>query len=312
MPEYTQFKSVTSLGESLVSDQLETNIVAFFDWGFLNAEGFVNVTFPSRGTRLRPVSDRDYVAGTVWEGYRQGWVWETGVAGVLQPVAVSGVWVNGTFRPAGSGHHVDYPTGRVVFDAPLPSGSQVALEYSFRRVRMSTADAEWFQDLQFNTLETLNDPDPQFAQAGSGAWDVLSRNRVQLPTVVVEAVSRVRMTPLEIGDRSRVHQQDVLFHVLADTPFDMKQIHDIVVAQWDHRIVLFDKNAVEDADAWPLDERGTPRPGAMTYPALVAPTGQGGFRWRVCAVAAMRSEPVSSYPPLYRATCRGTMELDLP
>jgi hypothetical protein len=312
MPTNTQFKGgVTALGDSLVSDQLEANLVEFFDWGFLQVGGFFSVTFPGAGTNLRMVSDPDYADGQVWEGYRRDWVWESGVPGVgTQPVAVSGVWVNGTFvarGTAGSGFHVNYPLGRVVFDSPLPPASRVACEFSFRRVQMATSDAEWFQELQFNTTELDQENQVQFAEVASGAWNVLAQNRIQLPAIVVEAVNRVRLIPLELGSSARVHQQDVLFHVLSDTPFDRKQLHDIIVAQWDHRIVLFDKNAVDDSDAWPLDMDGTPRDPARTFEDLVR-----DFRWRVMAVVAMQSEPKLSLPPLYRATCRATVELDLP
>lgn len=313
--DFTRFKSVTAMGDSLISDQLESNIIAFFDWGFLQAGGFFNVQFPQRGTQLRRVSDPDYSDGQVWEAYRKNWVWETGVpAPGTQPLAVSGVWVNNAFRPLGSGYHIDYPGGRVVFDTALAAGSTVKLEFAFHRVSMQASDTEWFQQLQFNTLD-LEDASvrSQFEEVASGAWNVLAQNRVQLPAIVVEAVNRVRLTGLEIGSAARVHEQDVLFHVLAETPFDRKQLHDIIVAQWDHRLQLFDVNAVDDADAWPLDANGSPRPSgeAMTYPELVAPPGEGGFRWRVCAITGMRSEPQTSLPPLYRATCRGTFEVDL-
>lgn len=307
-PAYTQFKGVTALGDSLISDQLEANLVEFFDYSLLQVGGFFNVTFPGVGTRLRMVNDPDYTDGQVWEGYRRDWVWETGVPVDVQPVAISGVWVNGGFVPLGSGVSVNYPLGRVVFDNPVAPTSNVTMEFSFRRVQMATSDAEWFQELQFNSVDIdLASNQSQFFQAASGAWNTLAQNRVQLPAIVVEAVSRVRLVPLQIGSKARVHQQDVIFHVLAETPFDRKQLHDLIIEQWDHHLVLFDKNRVDDNDAWPLDENGTPRPGALQYPNLVE-----NFRWRVLAIKEMRSEPQTSMPPLYRATCRGTMEVDLP
>lgn len=312
MSDYTQFKSVATINDSLISDQLEANIIAYFDWGFLQAEGFVNVTFPQLGTNLRLVSDPDFNGGQVYESFRQGWIWESGVSVNEVPVAVSGVWVNSVFRPIGSGYHIDYPGGRVVFDTSLASGSSVMAEFSYRRVKMATADAQWFQDLQFNS-SVLNAVEySQFEQVASGAWNVLSQNRIQLPAIVVESVQRVRLTGLEIGSKARVQEQDILFHVLTETPFDRKQLHDIIIAQWDARLQLFDKNAVEDANAWPLDWGGTPVSGAMTYPQMVAATGDGGFRWRTCAITGMRSEPQTSFPPLYRATCRGIFEVDMP
>lgn len=304
----TQLKSVTAIGDSLISDQLEANLVSFFDWGLLNIGGFFNVKFPGAGTRLRYGHDDDYEDGRVWEGYRYGWVWESGVAFQgYEPIPISGVWVNGDFLPAGTGYFIDYPAGRVVFDNPLPKNTQVACEFSFRRVRVATSDATWFQELQYNTLELTAENQAEFVQVGSGAWNVLAKNRIQLPAIVVESVSRVKMVGLEIGSRARVHEQDVIFHVLAETPMDKKQLHDIIIAQWDHRLMLFDKNAVDDADAWGLDSEGRPRNLPARYPDLVS-----GFAWRVLAITNMRSEPQDSFPPLYRATCRATVEVDLP
>ncbi len=307
----TVLRGVTELGFSLVSDQIESNLITFFDWGLLQVGGFFNTTFPAVGSRLRKVNDPDYKPGQIWEGYRQGWVWESGIPGTTyQPISISGVWVNGVFRPNGSGYYINYPLGQVVFDTPV-SGT-VAVEHSWRRVKMATADARWFQELEFQTVDFNTSQQAQFAEVASGVWNVLSVNRVQLPAIVVEAVNRVKMTPLQIGSRARIHEQDVLFHILAETPMDRKQLHDLVVNQWEHRLVFFDKNLVEDANAWPLDENGTPKRGARNYPQLVAPTTSGGFGWRVCGVSAMRSEPQESYPPLYRATCRATLSIDLP
>jgi hypothetical protein len=310
MPFPTEFKSVTAIGDSLISDQLEANLVNFFDWSFLNIGGFFNVQFPGIGTRLRLGADSDYEAGRVWEGYRYGWVWESGVAFQgASPIAISGVYVNGVFRPlASGGYFIDYPAGRIIFDTPLPTNSQVACEFSFRRVRMATADSTWFQELQYHTLELTAENQAEFVQVGSGAWNVLAKNRIQLPAIVVEAVSRVRLRGLEMGARTRIHEQDVLFHVLSDTPMDKKQLHDIVIAQWDHRLVLFDKNQVDDSDAWGLDYEGRPRTDVNgRYPDLVHT-----FPWKVLAITKMQSEPQDSFPPLYRATCRATVEVDLP
>jgi hypothetical protein len=307
----TQFKSVTSLGESLFSDALETNILAWVNWSLLQVGGFFNERFPSIGTHLRLVSDPDYVDGQVWEGYRKDWVWESGVAGTQQPIPISGAWVNNSFTPVGTGLKVDYQSGRMIFAEPRPLTSQVKTEFTFRQVQLMSADVEWFQELQFDTLD-FDKEQVQFQEAASGAWNVLAQNRIQLPAVVIEAVSRVKMIPLQLGNNFREHQQEVLFHVLADKPFWRKQLHDVIVSQWAQQIFLFDKEAVEAADAWPLDWDGTLKANPRTYPALVAAVEEGGFRWKQMMFKDMRSEPQISFPPLYRCTIRATVSVDLP
>jgi hypothetical protein len=256
------------------------------------------------GTRLRPVHDPDYNDGQVWEGFRKGWVWESNIPGSGQPIAISGVWVNNTFRPYGSGYHINYPLGRVVFDSPLSTTGVVSCEFSFRRVDVVTSEAEWFQQFQFDTSELTQPSQAQFLQAGSG---ILSQNRVQLPAIVIESVSNVKLIPFEIGSKSRVHQQDVLFHVFSETPYDKNQLHDIIVNQFNHQIVLFDKNAIGDADKWPLDINGTPRASGLIYPELVE-----NYSWRPLYFADVKTQPQPKLPGLFMATCRATVEVNLP
>lgn len=303
MPDHTTLRGVRALGDSLATDLLQNNVLAFLDWGLLAAGGFFDVKFPSEGTRLRPVKDPDYADGRVWEGNRSNWVWESGLPTANQPVGISGVWVDSQFRPYGSGYHINYPLGRVVFDSPLPTSGQVSCEYSFRRVRVDHADAPWFRQLQRDTLDLSRE---QF-MAGSGSWNYNAADRVQLPAVCVEAVSRVRLKPLEVGSKARVHEQDVLLHVIAETPFDRNQLHDVAVNQYSHAIVLFDKNAVGDADRWPLDLNGTPRPSGLNYPGLVEE-----YPWRTAYITDARAEPQEAPPELFAATCRLTFEFDHP
>lgn len=306
---HTRLKNVASFEESQISDILETNLTEFFNWGFLQVGGFFNVSFPSTGTQLRRVSEVGYTDGCVFEGYRQGWIWESGIASPFSPVQISGVWVNDVFRPLGSGYHIDYPQGRVVFTTPLPTGAVVECEFSFRRVQLATADNEWFREIQFDSYDWT---DQDFLSIASGAWNVLARNRVQLPAIVVEPINRVRLRPKELGSHARVHSQDVLLHVLAETPFDRGQLHDMLIEQWDHDIVLFDVNRLTEEDRWPLLPEGYPRPSAYLYDTLVAPTGEGGYFWRKASFTDVSSEPQTSYPPLYRASVRLTVEVDLP
>jgi hypothetical protein len=320
MPQYTRLKNVQNYGDCQVSDQLESNLISHVQWGLLGIGAFDTVrrnqTGPLGGdeSRLRLVSDPRYSTGMVWEGFRQDWVYESGVEYAIQPVAISGVYVNGAFVPAAStgtyAHHIDYPRGRVVFDNPLPSTTTVQCEYSYRKVRLTSADEPWWQEVQ---LDSLRIDDPAFLQAASGAWNILAENRIQLPAIVVESVMRVgRLEPFQIGNTSRVHRQDVCFHVLTESPFDRKQLHDILVEQWQQRFYLYDKNAVLAADAFPLTGDGQLRPGASGYPALVEDPSQGGYRWRVCEWHGVRSEERDTLPPLYGVTVRATFEIDLP
>ena len=106
MPTYTSLKFIDSVGKTTLSQQLQDNLVEFFSWGLIDKGGFFNVNIPAVGLyggnkhQLRLVDDPNYTAGQVWEGYRNNWVWESGLSTSTQPIAVSGVFVGfGLFNP---------------------------------------------------------------------------------------------------------------------------------------------------------------------------------------------------------------------
>ena len=43
LPSYDVFNGVSKLGDNLLIDELEENIKAYLDWGFLNIGGYINV-----------------------------------------------------------------------------------------------------------------------------------------------------------------------------------------------------------------------------------------------------------------------------
>lgn len=321
MSDLTRLKGTEEYGLPGFSTQIEANINAYFSWGFLGIGGFFNVVIPTSGvyggdqSKLRLVRDNGYTRGQVWEGFRQDWVWETGVEYAIPPVNVSGVQVDGVFYPTvgttGSfAHHIDYPQGRVVFDDAIDPGSDVQCSYSFRAVQFTGADdAPWLRELMFDSMRV---DDTHFLQDGSGAWDVLAQKRVQLPCVVIESVNRVRSRPFEIGSNVRTQTQDILCHVFAETSFDKNQIHDILVNQYEKRIDGFDLSLAADANRLPLDYQGSPNPFGYMYPQLIADTGVGGFKWTQLRFVDVTSTDQIAMPPLQWTTVRYTLELELP
>lgn len=313
MPTYSQLKGVHEIGNSLLSDQLESNLVEFFSWGLLGIGAFFNVNMPQSGAyggsqhRLRVCDDPYYTRGMVWEGFRSNWVWESGVEYTYQPIAISGIYVNNVFySTATTGtytYQINYPLGRVVFSNAV-SPSSVALSYSFKYINVYPANTEWFKEVMPNSFRV---DDPEFNQYGSGLWNTLSQNRVQLPAIIVEPTPRRRYEAYEIGsDRHRIYQ-DVLFHVIAETSFERNNLSDIVGYQMEKTICLFDKNAMRDANMFPLNN-GYLAPSALTYPNLVL-----NYRWRLGQFTGMS---IDSYddgvPGLYRSIVRATLAVDTP
>jgi len=317
MGDHTRLKGVSAIGQTTLSDCIEQNLAAFLSWGLLGIGGFFNVRVGASGaygdpSRLRPATDPYLTAGQAWQGARADWVWETGVECAQQPIRVSGVWVDGSFHSSSStgayAHFVDYPNGRVVFSSPVSSAKRIQCEHSPRWVRVCTSDQEWWGQVQ---ADSFRYDDPQFALQGSGTWSLLASNRVQLPAVVVEALPRTRRVGLALGGGAVV-SQDVYLTVLGETSSDVKKLHDIVTAQWQKRTVMYDPDWMSEASGYPLDENGTPRSGAMMYPDIVKPTGEGGFGRRQLRCEDFASAPRLFEPrsPIRACTVRGTYEVN--
>jgi hypothetical protein len=307
MATYTKLKGVTDIGDSLLNDQLESNLIAFFDWGLINVGAFFNTVLADDKSRLRPIDDPRYVAGTMWEPYRNNIVWETGIEYKQQPIRISGVYVNNAFYPTSTtgvySHYFDYEQGRLVFNNPVSTNSVVKMEYTARYFNFTTADAPWFRQVMFNSFRV---DDNQFLQFGSGVWSVLGQNRVQLPAVVVECVPKRTFEGYQIGG-GQIIKQDILYHIFTENPWDRKTVLDIISYQNMKTIHSFDNNLLAEQNKFPFDDNGALVSGALTYPEMV-----GTYYWKTIFFNGMSSQESISAPPLYQAVVRSTCEIVFP
>lgn len=307
------FRNVSHLGQSLLSDQMEVNLKAYFDWCMLGIGGFTNVHIPTSGAfggdfaRLRPVQDPNYTNGKVWEAARKDWVWETGVYYDHQPIDISGVHVNGVFQPStGVGtyaHHINYPLGRVVFDTAISTSATVKCEYSYRYLQISTTDATWWRNLQFDSLRVDH---PHFLQTGSGNWAILSQNRIQLPHIVIEAIPQASRYGFELGNLVQVVTQDVLFHVITEHISDRKKIHDIITYQTEARLNTFDRDEAMSSGVYPLTWQGDRSDDAMMWPDLIRE-----YYWKQFRISRITSMGYDAIPPMYYNIIRMSVEVDI-
>jgi hypothetical protein len=318
MGTLSKFAGVVNYGDPLFSDTLESSINMFMQTAFLNIGAFTNVvattgTYPSGvgshsadPSKLRPSRDPRYVSGRSWEGVRSDWVWESGVDYTSQPIQISGVYVNNVFLPTStsgvSGYKINYPEGKIIFDNPISTNSTVKCSHSYRNVKIASSDTNWFQSVQF---DSFRGDDIQFAQKGSGTWDVLSINRVQLPAIVLESLPSVSMKPYELGSINRTHYQDVFMHVLAETPWDRKQLHDIVCNQYQKRIVLINKKKLLQDNKYPLNFDGTLSTSGYNYEQIISNYSIQGISWE-----RIRSKEVITAPPLFGASLKVTFSID--
>ena len=314
MSDYTSLKGVSNIGDSLLNDMLTNNLADFFSWGLLGIGSFFNITRPSSGVyggaqhRLRLCDDPYYTKGQVWETYRSNWVWESGIEYGVQPIQISGVYINNVFfqkdNSGSTTFNFNYPQGRVIFDNPISTDSVVEMEYSYKYINVYTSDSLWFRELQFNSLRV---DDNQFQAYGSGVWSILSQNRVQMPAVIVETVPRRTFQGRELGGGHYIFQ-DVLFHIYAETPYERNNLADIISYQKFKTIYLYDRNAITNSGAWPITLAGAIASGAMCYPDLV-----NNFKAKPAFFYELNSEDMeNTVPGLYQASVRATLEIDFP
>jgi hypothetical protein len=273
------FKGYSDIGEPSFNEVLEDNLISYIDWGFLQLGAFTNIDIPASGVyggdrcRLTCVQDPRYTAGRVWEAYRKNWVWQSGLNTSSQPVAISGIYVNNSFLPNSSGYYINYKNGQVIFDAAISASSTVKLSYSHKWVEVVGADSvPWFRKGQTRSHLTNSS-----YVANSGAWSDLADVRLQMPFIAVEVVDK-DYEGYQLGGGQWV-RTDVLLHIIAENSQTAKKIASILSEQNEGAIFLFDTGRMADNDSFPLDGYGRLVDGSLSYPNLIAATGDGGFRY---------------------------------
>ena len=276
-------KGFDNVQDSTLNNEIQDNMVEFFDWALLKKGNYFNVTVGETApngydySKLRLSSDERYTTGTCWEGVRSNWVWQSGVNYSPAPLVgtnnakpgISGIYVDDTFYPSTTAgayaHHVDYFNGRVLFDSPVPTGSKIQVEHSYRWINVVDANSvPWLREVQYRSY----DVNGEFFQASKGDWDMPPEARLQLPAIAIEIVPRRSVTGFQLGGGSYVNT-DVLFHCLAEDEITRNKLVDIVSLQNDKTFYAFDSNSVAGSGDFPLDYRGSPVSGAMNFEELV-------------------------------------------
>jgi len=313
---YIHFKGTNDYGESLLKEQIAVNVSEWMKFAFLNIGAFTNVTIGSSGAyggepaRLRPVNIPGRTDGRTWQSHRKDWVWESGIEYHTQPIHISGVFVNGVFQQPTGQYYVDYPNGQVVFNSALPLTSRVELNYSVRAVYVYDANTTWFKEIQVDSQRVDN---PQFTQVGSGVWNILAKNRVQLPAIVVEPIENTSYKGMQIGGGQYVYS-DVVFHVLAETPSERNNIVDTIGYQNEKTILMYDINSVNRSNGWPLKLNGSLASGAKTYPQMLEVPENGGYEWagRRCRFMGMGTSCLPPVGNVYIGVAKCACEVGMP
>lgn len=315
----TILKGFDVFGKDSITVNLGQGIIDFFNWGFLNIGAYSNVYRPtSSGVaggsryRLRPVKDPRFTDGQVWEGFRNNWIWETGVNFSPKPLKASGVWVNGVYQISNNAtSYIDYPNGRVIFTTPITTTSTVETEFSHRIVAFKDTETKMVQSLMYDSWKVDR---PDALNASSGNWTTLADTRIQLPCVGVEIIYDGGFQPLQIGGGQYVYKT-VNFYVFADNKEQKDYIADIISSQNDRGIVIPDRFLMRSDSRYPLN---VDFKGAVTgvikmeYPDVIRATGDGGFAWHEAYITNTRVEnlqPINGW--LHRAKISATYTIGL-
>jgi hypothetical protein len=317
----TNLKGFTSVFQYTLNNDILDGLVEFFDYGLLGKGNYFNVTLGEQSpngqdySRLRSVSEPRFSDGQAWEGFRSNWIWQTGVPYSPSPITtnnggkpgISGVYVDDTFHAYNSvgtyAHHVDYFNGRIVFDTPIPTGSKVQAEYSYKWINVTYAsNLPWVRQIQQNS----NQPDANFIDGKDSDVQIPPESKIQLPTIAIEVVPSRRFKGYQLGGGQYVYT-DILFHCVAEDEITRNALVDIVSLQNDKTISLFNTNKIHEDGVYPLDYRGSPVTNAKEYPEIVFSEDYNGGNLRLSNTQVQDMIAINSniYGGIVRMTTEG-------
>lgn len=305
-------KGFDTIFDQTLNNELQDNIVEFLDWGLLEKGNYFNVTLGelspngSDYSLLSSVDHPHYDEGQIWEGFRKNWVWQSGIniSGMTSPIVgtndsipgISGVYVNDTFYPSDTAgtyaHKVDYFNGRVVFDNPIPTGSKVQAEYSYKYINVVYSNAlPWLREIEYRTSEP----------SSRNELALTSEMKVQLPAIAVEIVPRRTLRGYQLGGGQYIYT-DVLFHCVAEDEITRNKLIDIISLQNDKTIYMFDSNRIAGDSAFPLNYQGVPVSSAKRYPDLLNSYAGDKLRFQDTVVQGMELINSNFYAGIVKIT----------
>ena len=307
----TTFHNVGGINEKNNISSLEDNIKSFLDWSFLHIGGFVNVNIPTSGINyssnfhtLKPIEDPSQKP-KIWEGIRKDWVYESGISySGHSPINISGIYLNDTFLPAptGSGlygYNINYPLGRVVFNSNISEKSSVKLSYSYRYVQTYKANENnWWKEVQKETYNPAN-------FKPSGDYSITANHRVQLPAIIIETIPRTVLIPHELGTTKNIVIQDILLHIFTENAINRNTLTDILLAQKDKVLLLYDIDKVVKQQAYALNFNGNINNSGLSYPDLCS-----NYKKYWCTIKDSTIGELNSFSSrLYNSIVRWSIEI---
>ena len=321
MSKFSPLKGFDSIHDFSLNNNIQDALIEYFDWALLDKGNYFNVTkgeLSPNGedmSRLRMSSNDSYVSGQVWEGFRKNWIWQSGVSGVGMdsPIVgsdpnnpgISGVYIDDQFEPSSGvgtyAHSIDYFNGRVIFDSPIPTGSVVQAEYSYKFVNVVYANnVPWLKEIQPDTVQ----PNSAFEEVSTGPWDVPPETRLQLPAIAFEISPIRRFKGYQLGGGQWIYT-DVIAHCIAEDELTRNMLVDIISLQSDKTVFMIDSDALHSDNKYPINDYGSPNPSALLYPDMIDQYYGGDFRLENTLVERMNMATPGVFGGLVRFTTVG-------
>lgn len=297
-----KFKNIKKYTDNLILNTLEVNLKYFLDYALLNIGAWSDVALlnqpqisQSSLSKLTLLNDPSYPTGQVWQTNRKDIVWEEDI--VFEgnsPIASPQIYVNNALN---TNYNIDYLNGRVIFNNPINTNSDVKGIYSYRNVQVyRSSEAPWWQLLQSNSFE------PNDIVLNNNEWSIGPHHRIQMPSIVIDSVSRSQNLPFELGNTSLIVEQDVIFNILAQTKNERNQLLDILRVQQDNTIWLYDINKAAKNNKLPLDHNGYKNLTGFTYTNLVNNFKWGKVYFKKIVLSEVQSININLYEGLVRVT----------
>jgi len=294
-----------------LTDQLLYNIKWFLDHNLAKNGAYGVYEYDDSGdldesfysddeSKLSQSIDERYETGKVWEGVGREWVWESGISlgsGAISPFRVSGVYVDGDFFSTShtgiNRFHVDYINGRIIFDEPKSSDTEIHTNYTRRSVYVGFADTEEFRVMMRNAVEDfLTDTLP------SGTPN--RENQIWFPSVFIE-VQDGEGRGLQLGG-GQIKTRNIIFHIFADNPQDRNLLMDWLDYQSRATFFMADLNNI----TFPFDEYGDIVSGVTNWPNMTTQNP-----WKKLRGMSMRSSTLNSLnSKIFKARVIWEVEVD--
>jgi hypothetical protein len=143
------------------------------------------------------------------------------------------------------------------------SSSSVIASYSYRYIQTYKAsDSIWWKEVQKETYSPSN-------YKANGDYAITSIHRVQLPAIILELAPSTKLKPYELGTTENIWTQEIFLHIFAQSATQRNTIIDILIAQKDKVLHLYDSDAVAKTLSFGLDKYGAINPNGKNYPQLV-------------------------------------------